>query len=143
MMLKYGPLAYQILTYLKLSRNSIKSIESIKGNLHILINLKILDLSYNLITHINENDFEFNLKLNEINLNNNLIFSIQNNPFMYLETLQVFKISSNSLSYFNLSLLNTVILTELDLNFNTLIFDKSKSLKNITILNLKNVKFSR
>jgi hypothetical protein len=129
------------LDYLSLSRNSIKSIESIKGNLHFLIDLKLLDLSYNLITQINENDFEFNLKLNEINLNNNLIFSIQNNPFMYLETLQVFKISNNSLNFFNLSLLNTVILTELDLNYNTLIFDKSNSLPNIKILNFKNVKF--
>ena len=99
-------------------------------------------MSNNLITFINEKDFEFNLKLNEINLNNNLIFSIQNNPFMHLENLQIFKISSNSLNYFNLSLLNTAILTELDLNLNTLIFDKTHILINIEILNFNNVKYA-
>ena len=55
-------------------------------------NLETLDISNNHISHICENDFEFNIKLTEINLNNNFIISIHDNALLRIGLLIIFKI---------------------------------------------------
>jgi hypothetical protein len=81
------------LEILNLSYNQIGSIE--ENTFKNLINLKELDLSYNQIGSIEENTFKNLINLKELDLNNNSIITIHTNAFQNLNKTNLIKLESN------------------------------------------------
>jgi Leucine-rich repeat (LRR) protein len=125
------------LNMLDLSFNRINSMEKINMGLSYLRSLETIDLSSNSIEFINENNFNFSLKLRDINLNENKIRFIHSNTFLKLRSIVSLKISKNNLENFDLNVLNSESIQELDLSFNNISLTslefKAKSIKKIVL----------
>ena len=105
---------------LDMAHNEFTQINILKSNLAFLSHLETFDLSFNLISSIEKDDFSFGLNLKSINLNHNLIKSIHQETFLLHTRLETFKIAKSRLDHFDLSLLKRVEqnIQELDVNFN-------------------------
>jgi Leucine-rich repeat (LRR) protein len=125
------------LASLILNQNCIRSIDFLDA----LTNLKILDLSSNLITGVEENMFRSTFKtLESLDLNMNRISSFEYSLIGRLKKLKVLKISRIFLSYTNLTEIFVQIpeqLIEIDLSHNTIHFDKEICLP--SLMKLKNL----
>jgi Leucine-rich repeat (LRR) protein len=100
----------------------------------ILITVTSLDLDYNKIVSIRENDFEFNYKLKYLNLNSNPIRTIHEKAFLKIKNLETLKLSNTSIE--------TVILysnlKELDLSYLNASLSNIEQLTYIEWINLAN-----
>jgi Leucine-rich repeat (LRR) protein len=113
-----------LLLSLNLKSNLIKSINALKTNLKFLSSLERIDLSSNKIEQINGADFEFNLALKSIILNENPIKFISTIAFKQLSNLEVFKISKIQVDFFDLSTIPYGKIIELDLSFTRVSLEK-------------------
>ena len=106
---------------------------------HVYI-IESIDLSSNLIEYVSEYDFVNFLNLKSTNLNNNRIKRINIISFK----LESFKLANTSLNKFNLSSLGRIeTIVDLDLSFNTIVFDSLNTLTNIRSIKLSKVKFEQ
>ena len=120
------------LTELVLKSNLLARIDSIIWNIKCLASLETLDLANNFIESVADHDFELNLNLQVLNLNANPIKFIQDSAFRELKSLRSFQMAHSRLDCFNVSLLNSEYLADLDLSFNCISFEdiRLKSLRN-------------
>ena len=128
-----------ILDSLHLSNNKIRSVQYMR--LNALSHLTLIDLAYNLIETIRENDFSFSIYLEYVNLNHNPIKLIHPMTFDHLTALNTLRISSTQPSRFDLGFLrNCHKLIDLDLSFNYIqIQTFAHLLTNIQVIRLDNV----
>jgi Leucine-rich repeat (LRR) protein len=130
------------LKVLNLNLNYFTSInESLKSNLKHLESLETLLMRNNLIEYLNKNDFEFNARLKEIDLNFNKIKFIHFDTFQSLKNLNSLLLSSTQLDYVNLNILNGLKMTKIDLSFNYISFDQFIPMDKLIEINLENVNF--
>jgi Leucine-rich repeat (LRR) protein len=126
------------LQILKLSFNRLNSTNFLRDNRNYTKNLKSLELDYNLIEFIRENDFEFNRNLTHLNLNSNPIKSIHKNALGTFRFLTSLRLSNTSI---NVLFLNRSE-SELDLSYlsNGSIIMNRSNLRRIEWINLANTK---
>ena len=133
------------LKFLYLNENEVVSIDGLKSNLNFLINLEFIDLASNQIENINEKDFNFSLKLKNINLNYNKIKFIHASTFLQLSFLDTLKMAKTQMNILNLTRLQFHTFSkfiELDLSFNQIeMWNQSRISKSIQRLKLENVQF--
>ena len=128
--------------FLFLAANKIRQIEALKPNLKYLTRLEMLDLANNWLEFVAADDFEYSLNLKALNLNSNPIKFIQASVFARLSRLESAKLAKTQLGFFNLSILSSNHLTDLDLSFNAILCDDSFSyFKSLTRLRLEDVNF--
>lgn len=118
--------------------SEVKTID--KNAFSNLINLELLDLSYNEFYELNENFSDDLLWLNHLNLNDNFIRIIDSNSFYKLNNLQTLKLKNNDLRSVDAKIFSRLPTVEIiDLSGNPLIFisenafDKCISLKKLVL----------
>jgi Leucine-rich repeat (LRR) protein len=119
---------------LKLSYNQVNSTFLSKTNTSF-ITVTSLDLDYNKIDAISENDFELISKLKYLNLNSNPIKTIHEKALAKLIDLETLKLSNTSI---NNSILLNSNLKELDLSYLNVSILNIEQLTNIEWINLAN-----
>jgi Leucine-rich repeat (LRR) protein len=130
------------LRVLNLNLNYFTSInESLKSNLKHLESLETLLMRNNLIEYLNENDFEFNPYLKEIDLNFNRIKFIHFDTFQSLRNLTSLSLSRTQLDYVNLNILNGLKMTKIDFSFNNISFDQFILMDKLIEIDMENVNF--
>ena len=130
------------LKVLSLNSNKLKHMSMIRDALKNFKQLESIDFSRNFLEFVNKSDFNFNTKLRSINLNENFLKRIEVFSFRNLFDLKIFKISTNNLEYFEMNSLNWYNLSEVDLSFNRLDFNKfdiANTFQNLDHLDLANV----
>ena len=115
------------LTSLYLGGNKLAAINV---NLKPLPQLEVIDVTYNLLKSVGITEFQHNL---------NLKYSIADAAFKNLFLLRSFKFASNSLEFFELDMLNSEQIREIDLSANTITSNMPVLFTNIELLKLDSV----
>lgn len=105
------------LTHLSLVSNEIDKLDNPLAFKN-LVNLEILNLSGNLITHINENVFKPMLKLKILQLRSNMLKSIPETAFMNIKKLGNLDLSHNKIEYIPVNAFRGTSLKNLNLSDN-------------------------
>ncbi|XP_017880512.1 toll-like receptor 7 [Ceratina calcarata] len=107
-----------------------------------LIRLIVLDLSYNMLTHINARMFKDLFFLQILDLRNNLINRIENNAFLPLYNLHTLELSDNKLHTVGAQLFNGLfVLNQLTLSGNSIVSIDPLAFRNCS--DLKELDLSR